>query len=231
MRRLRSIKKDVFGNICVSLHLRNTLAMLIKLYNGSIGEKQLDLTVKTLQDGGICIVPTDTLYAIVCDIDNHKAAKNLAELKGKKLEKSNFSILCNSLSMASLYIKPLTDRQFAFIKGLQSGGFTFILQAGKLTPKIFQNKRKTIGIRIDQNPAVCSIIDRLGRPLLVTSVARDGEREEIYQNAELIYEYYEDKADIVLDAGPTADVPSTVVDLTDAEEYRIIRQGLGVIDN
>lgn len=204
--------------------------MLITLYDDSLSPKQLSQAVNLLENDSILLVPTDTLYAFVCYIHSRKAAHRLAEIKGKKLEKSNFSILCSSLSMASNYIKPLSNHQFSFIKSLDSGKFTLVLQASSLTPKIFQNKKRTIGVRITQNPMLINIIEQLNHPLLVTSAPRDNDTDGIYKNAELIYEKYEDDIALAIDRGEIASIPSTVLDMTSNEDYDIIRQGLGVVE-
>jgi len=203
--------------------------MLLRLYEDDIAPKQVNTIVNILENDGIILLPTETLYAFVCDIHSKKAAHKLAEIKGKKLEKSNFSILCSSLSMSSSYIKPITNQQFAFIKSLQTGLFTFVMQANNLTPKIFQNKKRTIGIRILQTNIVNTIIEQLGHPLLVTSVPRENDEQEIYKNAELIYETYSSIIDFGIDIGEIASIPSTVLDLTNGNDYEIIRQGLGEI--
>ncbi len=203
--------------------------MLIKLYEDKIPTKHLEMAIKSLENDGLLLTPTDTLYAFVVDVHSHKAARLLADLKGKKLEKSNFSIVCSSLSMASKYIKPLSNNQFSFIKNLNIEQFTFVLNANNLIPKIFQNKRKTIGIRIARNNVLVSIIEALARPLLITSVSRQGNDEEIYENAELIYEKYSNSIDMAFDIGEIANIPSTVIDMTNENDYEIIRQGLGKI--
>ncbi|MBO6118706.1 MAG: threonylcarbamoyl-AMP synthase [Bacteroidales bacterium] len=201
--------------------------MLITLYEDNIADRHLNTITEVLESDGIVLVPTDTLFAFVCSINSHKAARKLAEVKGKKLEKSNFSIVCNSLSMASKYIKPLSNNQFAFIKSLQTGGFTFVLKANNQVPKIFLNKKRTIGIRITQKNILNAIIDRLQMPLLVTSVPHENDDEEIFNNAELIYEKYNSFTDAAVDYGDIAGIPSTVLDMTSDDGFEIIRQGLG----
>ena len=139
--------------------------MFIQAYSEELSDKQISLLVNSLESGEIIILPTDTLYAFVCDINSRKACETLARLKGKALEKSNFSLLCRNLSQACNYIKPLSNTQFSFIKGLNTGGFTFVLRASNFTPKIFQSKKKTIGIRIAENRICSDILERMGRPL------------------------------------------------------------------
>lgn len=203
--------------------------MFVTIYEDNINDRQIDNICSLFHNEGLLIVPTDTLYAFACEVDCNKAAHRLAMLKGKKLEKSNFSIICDSISMASKYTKPLTKQQFAFIKNLQTGGFTFVFKASNLTPKVFQNKKRTIGIRITQNKVLLEIIHRLEKPLLVSSLPRDNAMVEEYTDSELIYQKYSNKVEALIDIGKLDCQPSTVVDMTQDNEYQIIRQGLGVI--
>lgn len=204
--------------------------MFITLYNNNIQDKQLDVLASMLENDGIIVIPTDTLYAFVCDIDNHKAAKQLALLKGKALEKSNFSILCENLSQASQYVKPLSKDQFSFIKAQETGGFTFVLPASNLTPKIFQSKKKTIGIRIPEHKVALELIKRIGKPLLVSSLPHPEDlEEEYYTNAELIYEEYKSKVSAVVECEGVSNIPSTVVNMVDSSEFVTEREGLGQI--
>ncbi|MBQ9311693.1 MAG: threonylcarbamoyl-AMP synthase [Bacteroidales bacterium] len=204
--------------------------MYIRLYNSSIKENQLNKIVSLLQEDGVIIIPTDTLYAFVCDINSHKAAKRLASIKGKTLEKSNFSILCSDISQASAYVKPMSKDQFSFIKKSDAEGFTFVLNSSTLTPKIFLSKKKTIGIRLPKHPVCVEILERLQRPLLVSSVEHlDCMEEEYYCNAELIYEKYSSLVDAVIECEGCANTPSTVVNMTDNNDFIIERQGLGIV--
>ena len=110
-------------------------------YNDFLDGKQLNRVTDALRNGCIMIIPTDSFYCFVCDIENHKAASRLAQIKGKKLEKAVFSILCGSISQASEYTKPLTKEQFRLLKQNTPGAFTFIFQASNKVPKIFLTKK------------------------------------------------------------------------------------------
>lgn len=205
--------------------------MLIRTFDDTLSARHLQMIIKALEQEEIIILPTDTLYAFVCDINSRKAAQSLAQLKGKNLQKSNFSLLCDSLSQATNYIKPISKQQFTFIKSLSVGGFTFVLSAGNLTPKIFISKKRTIGIRITESNICKTIIEELGRPLLVTSVPHSEEMDkEYFMNGELLQEKYEDKISIVVEGESCKNIPSTVVNMLQ-EEYIIERQGLGVIND
>src|SRR5574344_1285752 len=202
--------------------------MLITLYQDNIQEKLLNYIVSILEKDGVIIIPTDTLYAFVCDINSNKASNKLALLKGKKIKNSNFSILYENISMASKYVKPLNKEQFSLIKNSTTGGFTFVLPCSNLTPKIFQSKKRTIGIRIPNNYIPLSIINRLQRPLLVSSLPRESKDEEDYSNAEIIHDIYKNKVDIVVEGENVSNICSTVIDMTN-NNFEIIREGLGII--
>lgn len=205
--------------------------MLIRTFDDTLSSRHLQIIINALEQEEIIILPTDTLYAFVCDINSRKAAQNLAHLKGKTLQKSNFSLLCDNLSQATKYIKPISKQQFSFIKNLKTGGFTFVLAAGNLTPKIFISKKRTIGIRITESNICKTIIEELDRPLLVTSVPHSEEMErEYFMNGELLEEKYENKVSIVVKGECCKNIPSTVVNMLQ-DEYVIERQGLGVIDD
>lgn len=204
--------------------------MIIKTYDDNLSKKQIDNIVSVLENEGIVIIPTDTLYAFVCDILSKKAAKNLAELKGKVLEKSNFSLLCENLSASTPYTKPLGNKQFSFIRNLQTGGFTFVLSASNLTPKIFQSKKKTIGIRLPENKICLDILQRLGRPLLVSSVPHSEDmQQEDFTCAELLEEKFGNRVAMVIESDSCKNIPSTVVNLVD-DEFVIEREGLGIVE-
>ncbi len=205
--------------------------MLIRTFDDSLSDRHLQIVLDCLQKEEIIILPTDTLYAFVCDINSRKAAQNLAQLKGKILQKSNFSLLCDSLSQATNFIKPLSKQKFAFIKNLSTGGFTFVLPASNFTPKIFISKKKTIGIRITESNICKTIIENLKRPLLVSSVPHSGDMDsEDFTDIELLHEEYEYKVKLVVGGSCCQNTPSTVVNMLQ-EDYIIERQGLGVIDN
>ena len=198
--------------------------MLLTAYSNGLNTKQIQQIVETIEQGGVIICPTDTLYALACDINNAKAARRLASLKGKVLEKSHFSIVCSSISQVSQYVKPLSNEQFKILKNNLPGPFTFILNTSPKTPKIFQTKKQTIGIRIPNNKVILSIVETIDRPLLVTSLLRDGEQEEDYTNAELIEAKYGNKVDIVINDGDIFNNPSAVISLT-GDEPLIVRDG------
>jgi tRNA threonylcarbamoyl adenosine modification protein (Sua5/YciO/YrdC/YwlC family) len=106
------------------------------------------------------------------------------------------------------------------------GPFTFILNANNNVPNYFQSKKKTVGIRIPDHLVPLQIVEKLGNPIMTTSIHDEDEIIEYSTDPELIYEKYRDLVDIVVDSGPGGNVASTVVDCT-GEEPVIIREGKG----
>lgn len=199
--------------------------MLIKLFEDNPNERDILKIVSLLRKGGIIIYPTDTVYAIGCDINNVKAVQRIAALKGIKPEKASFSMICRDLSNIATYAK-VSDEVFKIMKRCLPGPFTFILNATTKLPNVLMNRRKTIGIRIPANYIAMAIVEELGNPLLTTSVHDDDEIVEYTTDPELIHEKYCRSVDLVIDGGYGHNVASTVVDCT-GDEPEIIRQGLG----
>lgn len=199
-------------------------AMLIKIYNENPNTREIDKVVSALQDGGIVIYPTDTLYAFGCDALNVRAVEKICNLKGINPEKSNLSIICNDLSIISEYAKVDTPT-FKLMKRNLPGPFTFILPTTSSLPKIYK-KKKTVGIRVPDNNIIREIVIRLGNPVLSTSIIDEDDEIEYITNPELIHEKWQDFADIVIDGGIGGIEPSTVIDCSTGE-HDIIRQGKG----
>lgn len=199
--------------------------MFIKLFEENPNAKDILKIVGILEKGGVIVYPTDTVYAIGCDINSVKAVQRVAALKGVKPEKANFSMICRDLSHISEYAK-VRNEVFKAMKRCLPGPFTFILDATGKLPNVLMNKRKTIGIRVPDNRIVSKIVEELGRPLLTTSVRDDDEIVEYMTDPELIYEKYKNTVDLVIDGGYGRNVASTVIDCT-GDEMNVVRQGIG----
>src|SRR6056297_2816123 len=203
--------------------------MLLRLYNENPNPRDVRKIAEVLRDGGIIIYPTDTVYGMGCDIMNAKSVKNVAWFKGVKVEKANFSFICSYLSHLSDYTRPISNSVFKLIKKNLPGPFTFILEANNNVPKYFKGKKKTVGIRIPDNNIIRHIIYELGNPILSTSIHDEDEIIEYTTDPELIYEKYQNIADIVVDGGHGELVPSTIVDCT-GDEIKITREGKGILE-
>ena len=204
--------------------------MLKRIYNDNPNEKEIDEVVKCLQNGGIIIYPTDTVYGLGCDINNKKALERIARIKGIKLKDANFSFICFDLSDLSKYAKQINSRTFKLLKRIFPGPFTIILKGTNKIPKIFSTKKKTVGIRIPNNNIVREIVKKFGNPIVSTSILDEDAVIEYSTDPELIYEKYKELVDLVIDGGYGMNIASTVVDCTDDNDYKIIREGKGNID-
>jgi tRNA threonylcarbamoyl adenosine modification protein (Sua5/YciO/YrdC/YwlC family) len=200
--------------------------MLLKIYPANPDPRAIRKVVDCLQDGGIVVYPTDTIYGIGCDIFKSKSVEKIAELRGIKPGKSTFSFICHDLSQVSEFVRPIDNHTFKVMKANLPGPFTFILEANNNVPKHIQSKRRTVGIRIPDNPIVREIVRELGHPIMSTSVHDEDDIIEYTTDPELIYEKFQNRVDIVIDGGYGGNVASTVVDCTQ-DEITIIREGKG----
>ena len=198
--------------------------MLVKLYEENPNPKEIDKIIKVLQDGGLIVYPTDTVYAIGCDALNVRAVEKICRMKDINPEKSNLSIICYDLSNISEYAR-VDNNTFKLMKKNLPGPFTFILNTTSSLPKIYKNK-KPVGIRIPANNIIRELVHTLGNPIMTTSVKDDDEVIEYTTDPELIYERYQDLVDIVIDGGYGGIEASTIVDCT-GDEPEIMRQGKG----
>lgn len=203
--------------------------MLIRIYNENPNPKHIRQIVDLLVDGGIIIYPTDTVYAMGCDINATKSIEKIARFKGLNPNNPELSLIFHDMSQLSEYTIIHDNSIFKLLKRNLPGPFTFIVQANNQIPKLFKNKKKTVGIRIPDNNIVLELVRELGRPIITTSIHDTEEGIEYITDPELIYERYRDFADAVIDGGFGKNEASTIVDCT-GEEIVIIRQGRGVLD-
>jgi tRNA threonylcarbamoyl adenosine modification protein (Sua5/YciO/YrdC/YwlC family) len=203
--------------------------MLIRLYNENPNPRQIRQIVDVLEAGGIIIYPTDTIYAMGCDILATKSIEKIARFKGLDPKKPELSLIFHDMSQLSEYTIIRDNTIFKLLKRNLPGPFTFIVQANNQIPKLFKNKKKTVGIRIPDNNITLELVRELGRPIITSSIRDQDEVIEYSTDPELIYEKYNDIADIVIDGGYGSNEASTVVDCT-GEEIEIVRQGLGVLE-
>lgn len=205
------------------------MAQFVKIYPENPNEKEILKIVEILKNGGIVIYPTDTVYGLGCDITNTKAIERIAQLKGIKAEKANFSFVCSDLSNLSDYVKQLDTATFKILKKALPGAYTFVLPGGNHLPKHFK-KKKTVGIRIPNNSIVQNLVRHLGNPILSTSIYDEDDIIEYTTDPELIFEKWQNKVDVVIDGGYGENIPSTVIDLSGASPV-ILRKGKGNIED
>lgn len=200
--------------------------MLLKIYDKNPSEKVIDQVVEILRKGGVIIYPTDSVYALGCSLDAPKAIEQMRKIKGKVAEE--FAVLFENISQVSQYCRMDNDT-FKILKQNLPGPFVFLLTAASNMPDKALSKRKTIGIRIPNNTIAHFIVERLGCPMLTTSVDIVEQEEEYATDPELIEERFIRDVDVVLDAGIGSTNLTTVVDLT-GDEPEIIREGIGELN-
>ena len=204
------------------------MADFIKLYNENPNEKDIAKVVEVLRQGGLIIYPTDTVYGLGCDITNTKALEKIARIKGVKLEKANFSFVCSDLKNLSDYVKQIDTSTFKLLKRALPGPYTFIMQGNNNLPKDFK-KKKTVGIRVPDNTIARTIVEKLGNPIVSTSIYDDDDVIEYTTDPELIFEKWQNRVDIVIDGGYGDNVASTVIDLS-GDAPIVLREGKGDVD-
>ncbi len=204
------------------------MSILLKIHPATPSAMQIQKAVKVLREGGVIIYPTDSVYGIGCDINNKKAVERVAQLKGIKVEKANFSFICYDLSDLSVYCKHIETSLFKLMKKNLPGPFTFILKASNYVPRLFENCRKAIGIRVPNNNIVREIVKELGNPIITTSLKDVDDIQEYLTDPELIWERYKDSVDLIIDGGYGNIEASTVIDCT-GMEIEIVRQGIGIL--
>lgn len=186
----------------------------------------IEQVVEVFRDGGIIIYPTDTVYAMGCDVHQNRAIERLSKIKGVKVKKNSFSIICNDLSHISEYAR-VSNQAFKTMKSYVPGPFTFILPATNQLPKLLQTNRKSIGIRVPNHPIPLEIVRILGNPIITTSVKDDIDDIIEYPNdIDVIYELNKHHADLIIDGSWCGMTPSTVVDMT-TDYFEVVREGLG----
>jgi tRNA threonylcarbamoyl adenosine modification protein (Sua5/YciO/YrdC/YwlC family) len=204
--------------------------MIIRIHPDNPDDRNVQRVVDCLQDGGIVVYPTDTVYGIGCDITNQQAVEKILRFKDINLKKTNLSFICYDMSHVSDYVRPLDNDVYKLMKRNLPGAFTFVLNANSNVPKLFRTNKKTVGVRIPDNKIIREIVRRLGNPILSTSVKGYGDDDvEYIREPELIEERHSHIADIIIDGGLGGYEGSTVVDCT-TDEYEIIRQGKGILE-
>jgi tRNA threonylcarbamoyl adenosine modification protein (Sua5/YciO/YrdC/YwlC family) len=200
--------------------------MLIKLYDDNPNVAEIRRIAAVVRNGGVIIIPTDTVYAFACDIFNNAGVEFIAKIKNHDMRRANLSFICHELSEVSEYAK-MDDEAFKLMKHNLPGPFTIILPGSNRLPKLFKN-RKTVGIRIPANNIALQLVQELGNPLMVSSIFTDEDTTEYITDPELIEEKFGHQVELVIDAGFGGMEHSTIVDCT-GDEPEIIRAGAGIL--
>ncbi|BBL75224.1 L-threonylcarbamoyladenylate synthase [Methylomagnum ishizawai] len=183
--------------------------------------------VEIIRQGGLIVYPTDSGYAFACQLDNKDALERIRRIR-QLGDAHNFTLVCIDLSQIATFAK-INNEAFRLIKTLTPGPFTFILPATRETPRRLQHsKRKTIGIRLPNNPITMALVEELQEPLFSSTLILPG-HEDAMSDPEDIRARLEKEVDLILDAGPVAYQPTTIIGFTEARP-ELIRQGKGTVD-
>ena len=205
--------------------------MLIEIHPVSPEPRKIKQAADVLRDGGIIVYPTDTVYGLGCDIFNHQAVEKVCKIKHLDPDRAMLSLICKDISQVSEYAWQLDNNVFRMLKKNLPGPFTFILRSGNSVPKLFKNRKRTIGIRIPDNKIALALVEEMGRPILSTSLKLDSDAEDYDEyptDPQDFREYFEKISDLVIDGGIGGHEPSTLVDCSNGE-IEVIRQGAGVL--
>ena len=200
------------------------MADLLKFYQSKPNHKLLKKAAHVLEQGGLIIYPTDTVYALGCLSNNIDGLKRFANIKQIKLDKAPLSFFMRNFNDLSNYVRPLDNSTFKLLKRCLPGPYTFILPCLKLQ-KPFE-RRRSIGIRMAHHPILEALMDLVTAPLITSSLHDEDEILDYTTDPNTIYEYWENNIDLMLEDGYGGNIPSTVVDLCGTEP-QLVREGKG----
>ena len=202
--------------------------MLLRIDKNNPDDNRLSKVIECLQNDGVVIYPTDTVYTLGASIHSKKAFERICKIKKVEPKKSNFSMVCFDLSHISDFTLNLDTPTFKLMKRTLPGPYTYILKANRNIPSYFGYNKKTIGIRVPDSLITRKIISNLESPIFSASIKNDDSILEYITDAEEIYEMYKDLVDLVIDGGPCHNKASTIIDCSEGEPI-LIREGLGEI--
>ena len=200
--------------------------MLLEINKDNPDARKVLKINEILTKGGVIIYPTDTVYGLGCDMNNQKAIERICRLRNLNPKKVHLSIVCRNLSQISEFTLPIDNRIFRMLRKNLPGPFTFILKGNNRLPKIFKNRRKTIGIRIPNNNIALALLESLDRPILSISLKSEDEFTEYLTDPFDIETQFGSQVDAIIDGGTSNHEPSTIVDCTNGEP-EVLRQGAG----
>ena len=198
--------------------------MIREIHGDSLNQRIVDEAVEILRAGGIIIYPTDTVYGLGCDINQKSAIEKIYRIKAMEHSKP-LSFICADLKDIAQYAKVSTI-VYREMKRHLPGPYTFILPAMHAVPKMVVSKQKTVGIRIPDHELSLAIVRQLGNPIVTTSL--DISERTFASDPMDFMEFYEDRVDLIIHAGPSYHDPSTIIDFT-TDQPRLLRAGQGDI--
>ncbi|MBE0511288.1 MAG: threonylcarbamoyl-AMP synthase [Chromatiales bacterium] len=199
------------------------MSQFFQIHPDNPQKRLIDQAVAILREGGVIVYPTDSGYALGCQIGDKHALDRIRELR-RLDDRHNFTLVCRDLSEISTYAK-VDNTVYRLLKAYTPGPYTFILEATREVPRRIQSRRKTIGMRVPDNAIVLALLEGLGEPIMSTTLILPGESLPECDPYE-IRQSLEHHVDLVIDGGYGSMEPSTVVDFT-GEAPEVLRRGLG----
>lgn len=200
--------------------------MLLEIHPHNPQPRLIRQVVEVLQNDGVIVYPTDTVYGLGCNIYSKKALKRISLIKDVDA-KRHLTFICSSQQQIQEYAQGIDTVVFKVLRRNLPGPYTFLFRASKIVPKLLLTKRSTIGVRWPDQPVATQIVSELGNPILSSSL-HSGE-DQLFDNAWEIHEEYGRQVDMVVDAGEIFAQHSTIIDFTD-DLPEVIRLGKGPID-
>mgnify|MGYP002624386715 CR=1 FL=1 len=184
--------------------------------------RQIRKAADILRSGGVIVAPTDSSYALICRLDDKAAVDRIRRIRQID-EKHLMTLLCRDLRELGSYAR-VDNAAYRLLKMATPGAYTFILQASREVPRRLSHpSRKTIGLRIPDNPVIQALLEEVGEPLIGTTVILPDAEDPLTEGYE-IQEQLQKLVDAVVDGGACGLLPTTVIDLTDGEP-KLVRKG------
>ena len=202
--------------------------MLLEIHPQDPQPRLVRQVADCLESGGVIIFPTDTVYGLGCDIFNKKSVERVCQIRRLDPERAMLSFICKDIAQVAEYAWQLDNDLFRMLRRNLPGPFTFILRSNNTVPKLFKNRKRSIGVRIPDNKIAMAVLEAFGRPILSASLKADDDIMEYLADPLDIYERFQNQVDLVIDGGIGSITPSTLVDCT-KEPFEIIREGQGVL--
>jgi tRNA threonylcarbamoyl adenosine modification protein (Sua5/YciO/YrdC/YwlC family) len=200
--------------------------MLITIHPDNPQPRAIQQAVNVLQDGGVIIYPTDTIYGLGCNIYDTNAIERICRIKGIKPKDAQFSFICSDLSHLSDYARSVDTPTFRLLKAALPGPYTFILEASREVPKALKARKDTVGIRVPNHKIAQQLVSALGHPIMSVSLPMDDADVAYYTDPEIIHDRFGSQVDLVIDGGFGGTEPSTVINCTSSTP-ELVRAGAG----
>ncbi len=200
--------------------------MILRIHPENPSERKIEMAAELLRQGEVLIIPTDSVYAFAADMMNKRAMDRLCALRRLDPARAMLSIVCKDLSQAAEWTTQIDNETFRMMRSALPGPYTFILNSNNKVPRIFRNRKKTIGIRIPDNAIARALVEALGNPLAVASLKSEDEIVEYVTDPQEIAAQWERQVAALIDGGLGSLEPTTIVDCTRGAP-QIIREGAG----